>query len=369
MNKYLKYGEVVNANEDVQSWIKRNLTNYLKENSENQDEIEHIIDYLVSEDAPERMSKMSYPEALSNSKKWTKAQQKKGVDIQELAEDTEVVLKLKDGFNIVKLLGENAYKREGFLMSQCVGSYYGNGKEIYSLRDKDNMPHCTMEAGQQVKGKGNGSIHPKYVEHVVKFLEFTGMTVGENEMKNLGYMNVERIKKDLSKDTKFFNKVYVPEDEELLGKDGKAYYSLDLLAIKPLIKETDTSLKINFNLPAFISGSIEFLQKTTKKILSGHASKLATSGNSSKLATSGDYSKLATSGDYSQLEINGKKSVGANIGYKGKIKGVVGTWITLAEYDDEGVIAFVKSAQIDGKKLKENTWYTLKDKKFVVIKT
>jgi len=42
-----------------------------------------------------------------------------------------------------------------------------------------------------------------------------------------------------------------------------------------------------------------------------------------------------------------------------------GGWITLAEYDDNGVVKFVKSAKIDGKKLKEDVWYKLENKKFV----
>ncbi|MFA7361996.1 MAG: hypothetical protein WC139_13270 [Candidatus Kapaibacterium sp.] len=101
---------------------------------------------------------------------------------------------------------------------------------------------------------------------------------------------------------------------------------------------------------------------------SGYSSKLASSGDSSKLASSGYSSQLASSGYSSQLEINGKNSVGANIGYNGKIKGVIGSWITLAEYNDKGECVCVKSAKIDGKKLKENIWYILKNNKFIESK-
>ena len=41
----------------------------------------------------------------------------------------------------------------------------------------------------------------------------------------------------------------------------------------------------------------------------------------SQLAASGDNSQLAASGNSSKLELNGLKSVGANIGVNGKIKG------------------------------------------------
>lgn len=51
-----------------------------------------------------------------------------------------------------------------------------------------------------------------------------------------------------------------------------------------------------------------------------------------------------------------------------KASDVVITWITLVEHDKNNVPLFVKSAQIDGKKLKENTWYILKNKKFVEVR-
>src|SRR3990167_58320 len=201
--KYVEYAQAFNASKDVLYWLEHTLANYLKSNPEVQDDIEHIIDYMVA-DTSLKVLKMSYPEAKSNAEKWSKAQQKKGAKIDEKPEDTEVVLDFKDGFKIVKLLGKNAYEREGYLMSHCCGSYYGKNVEVYSLRDKDNMPHATMEKDKQIKGKGNGNIHPKYIEYVVKFLEWTGMKVSDNEMKHLGYLNFEKFKKELHKDTKFF---------------------------------------------------------------------------------------------------------------------------------------------------------------------
>jgi hypothetical protein len=76
------------------------------------------------------------------------------------------------------------------------------------------------------------------------------------------------------------------------------------------------------------------------------------------LAASGNFSKLASSGNFSKLEITGNNGVGANIGYNGKIKGIIGTWITLAEYKNKKCLS-VQSAKIDGIILKENTWYQL----------
>ena len=104
---------------------------------------------------------------------------------------------------------------------------------------------------------------------------------------------------------------------------------------------------------------------------SGDYSKLAASGDSSQLAASGDSSQLVASGYYSKLEITGKNSVGAAIGFKSIAKGIKDTWLTLAEYKQDKnnnlVVDYVKSEQIDGKKLKENTFYTLYNHEFTEV--
>ena len=103
---------------------------------------------------------------------------------------------------------------------------------------------------------------------------------------------------------------------------------------------------------------------------SGDYSNSAQSGYSSKSAQSGDSSKSAQSGDSSSIELNGQYSVGANIGQGGRIKGKKGCWITLAEWsydntENRRIPTCVKSAQIDGKKIKAGVWYALKNGVFV----
>lgn len=124
-----------------------------------------------------------------------------------------------------------------------------------------------------------------------------------------------------------------------------------------------------------IASSGDFTQHASEGDYSRHASagdfsQLASSGDCSNLASSGDCSKLASSGDYSNLIMNGDDSVGACVGFRGRIKGKKGCWITLAEWEFDGskerfVPVCVKSAQIDGEILKEDTWYTLENGKFV----
>jgi len=101
---------------------------------------------------------------------------------------------------------------------------------------------------------------------------------------------------------------------------------------------------------------------------SGDYAQNASSGDSAKNASSGYSAKNASSGDYATSVVTGKNSVDASIGKNSKTKGIIDTWITLAEYDDKNICIMVKSAKIDGKKLKADTFYTLKNKKFTEVK-
>jgi len=191
MSQFIEYARHMNADEHTLQWVERVITKHLQKNEERTEEIEHIIDFLVSPSAPKRISRMSFKEAKASAEKWIKAQAKKGDGTIEAKKDTQVVLDFKDGFKFVKLVGENAYKREGFLMRHCVAGYFGKSVEIFSLRDADNMPHCTVEKDVQIKGKGNGDISPKYIDYVVRFLEHTGMKVRDSEMAHLVYEPVK----------------------------------------------------------------------------------------------------------------------------------------------------------------------------------
>ena len=102
---------------------------------------------------------------------------------------------------------------------------------------------------------------------------------------------------------------------------------------------------------------------------SGYSAKLASSGDYAKLASSGDYAQLASSGYYAQLASSGNSAVIAGIGKDNKAKGKKGSWITLAEWkwsSEKGrwIPVCVKTEQIDGERIKEDTFYRLHDGEF-----
>jgi hypothetical protein len=57
------------------------------------------------------------------------------------------------------------------------------------------------------------------------------------------------------------------------------------------------------------------------------------------------------------------------IGYESKAKGALGCWLVLSEWAQDKNngwhIKTVKTTKVDGEKIKADTWYMLRDGKFV----
>ena len=105
---------------------------------------------------------------------------------------------------------------------------------------------------------------------------------------------------------------------------------------------------------------------------SGDSAKIGSSGDSAKIGSSGDYAKIGSSGDYAKIDSTGEDSVIMCAGYNSKAKAKVGSWITLAEWkwSDEknrNIPICVKTEYVDGENIKADTWYQLKNGKFVEV--
>jgi len=139
-------------------------------------QIDHVMDYFLA-NPNLNISRISVPEAIRQSEEWTKQLNRKASD-KEDAQGTEEVRKYPDGFRWVKVTSEQSLNREGKLMGHCVGSYCdrvsSGSTSIYSLRDKKNEPHCTVEVTksgiQQMQGKGNGPVDKKYIKYIKDFI-------------------------------------------------------------------------------------------------------------------------------------------------------------------------------------------------------
>ena len=88
-------------------------------------------------------------------------------------------------------------------------------------------------------------------------------------------------------------------------------------------------------------------------------------------ATNTGYQSAATNtGNWSAAIVEGKESIALATGIKSKAKGKIGCFIVLTEWkeiNNEYHIVDIKSAKVDGENIKEDTFYMLKDGKFVEV--
>ena len=105
---------------------------------------------------------------------------------------------------------------------------------------------------------------------------------------------------------------------------------------------------------------------------SGDSAQIGSSGDSAKIGSSGDSAKIGSSGYYAQIDSTGEDTVIMCAGNESKAKSKVGSWITLAEWKwsnekNRNVPVCVKTEYVDGESIKADTWYLLKDGKFVEV--
>ena len=100
----------------------------------------------------------------------------------------------------------------------------------------------------------------------------------------------------------------------------------------------------------------------------GDQSAATNTGNRSAATNTGNRSAATNTGDWSAATVEGKESVAMAIGYNSKAKGSLGCFIVLAECKEMGGeyhIVDVKSAKVDGEKIKPDTFYKLINGEFV----
>ena len=194
-----------------------------------------------------------------------------------------------------------------------------------------------------------------------------GMHFCENPFDVLDYYNLVR------PDGSFNNFAEVEALEETKTDDFKKFCT----------KKLKIGVRLSFS--GFVKACVDFvLEKTIREmpdanVGSGYSAQIGSSGVSAQIGSSGDYAQIGSSGDSAkigssgnsaQIGSSGKHSVVCCAGNGGKVKAKIGSWITLAEWDMQGeeyIPVCVKTVMVDGKIIKEDNWYTLKNGEFVEV--
>lgn len=165
-------------------WVDKALKNgdkiYDLDFSKEKSTFMHWIDYLNTIN-PNKVSHISVPQLKEKVKIWEKALEK-NLGNSSLNEDGIRIIGSDKDYTWVEVFGKESLKREGDNMGHCVG---GEGYQrdvdkgitkIYSLRDKNNMPHVTIEYNVpdkilvQIKGKSNKPPVDKYRDIIINFI-------------------------------------------------------------------------------------------------------------------------------------------------------------------------------------------------------
>ena len=115
----------------------------------------------------------------------------------------------------------------------------------------------------------------------------------------------------------------------------------------------------------------EHLDEEKSENATGDYSAATNTGNYSAATNTGDYSTATNTGYCSAATNTGKNSVAVAWGRESKAKAAKGSYIVLAEYGEwngkEYPLLHAKMRKVDGKTIKADTFYRLKDGKFVEV--
>ena len=105
---------------------------------------------------------------------------------------------------------------------------------------------------------------------------------------------------------------------------------------------------------------------------SGDSAQIGSSGDSAQIGSSGYSAQIGSSGDYAKIESSGMYAVIMCAGSGSIAKAKKGSFITLAEWEwseklKRKIPKNVKTRKVDGKSIKEDTFYKLENGKFVEV--
>lgn len=132
-------------------------------------------------------------------------------------------------------------------------------------------------------------------------------------------------------------------------------------------------IKAELKLADIINIGVEWLKDITSPSKVKTDGALNDNGDRKKQIGSSGYSaQIGSSGYYAQIDSTGEDSVIMCAGNSSIAKAKVGSWITLAEWKwsdkkKRNVPVCVKTEYVDGENIKADTWYQLKNGKFVEV--
>ena len=108
----------------------------------------------------------------------------------------------------------------------------------------------------------------------------------------------------------------------------------------------------------------------------GYKGASSATGNYGASSATGDYGASSATGDKGSAIAGDPESIAVAWGYKGKAKGVIGSYLVLADWEgnennfwtqEEWSLKGAKMVRVDGEKIKADTWYTMGNGEIVEV--
>ena len=163
---------------EIIEWLSTIYLRYIKKHAHDENEINHVLDWMNRQDfdVKELDNSLSFERALSKSNQWVEFEnQRLGIkslkDVEDL--DVKTVYVTSDGYALVRLISQDAKKREGIKMHNCIGKY-SNGDDLYSLRAR-GLRVCSLDVRgnriKELKGPWNKSVAQEHRKAVKECLD------------------------------------------------------------------------------------------------------------------------------------------------------------------------------------------------------
>ena len=172
-----------------------------------------------------------------------------------------------------------------------------------------------------------------------------------------------------------------------VGDDGRLNRFAEVICSGDISRKSDDSdskfastkitVEAEVRLPDFIKRAIAWVIDATRgkgddpsgdyaKIgSSGHSAKIGSSGDYAQIGSSGNSARIGSSGNSAQIDASGKDAVVASAGPGTRVKGSRGTWISVAEFNDDGKCIGFATGCIGHDGLTPDTFYVAKGGKLV----
>lgn len=145
------------------------------------------------------------------------------------------------------------------------------------------------------------------------------------------------------------------------------------------LASTKIKIGVSLNIAGMVKAAIEYTKSRTKKEADSNSDYGASSatGNYGASSATGDYGASSATGYKGASSADDKDSIAVAWGYHGKAKGVIGSYLVLADWEgdesnywtqDLWTLKGAKMIRVDGDNIKEDTFYTMRNGEIVECK-